>query len=1127
MERMTSGGVRRLAAGTLAVLLLPAARGAGQAELRDYTEPILVVGTEGHTAPPRALAFTPDGRALFSAGLDKVVHVWDLTGDAPRLGQTIRPPLWRAHRGSIYAIAVAREPDPEGRYLLAVGGHGADSIGGSILLYRVGVGERPVADLVGVLVSDRREVAADRRAGHADVVHSLAFSPDGRLLASGGADGTALIWDVERRARVKVLTHGAPASPTPVQRVAFSPGGDRLLIGGADGMLRLWDFNGGRTIGAAPTAADVVRGDPNPRAAAVNDLAFSPDGRWIVVGRESGRLIRFRAADLGDPTPISVGEGRGAVDAVAIGPDSRLLAVSVVAHGIAHPAQLPRTECIVELRRLPGGEVVSTLPTFSNVVRTCTFSPDGRYMVAAGGDAQAVVLKDLRAPDRPVIELKGPGTSIRGIAFDATSRVVAFTREAPGAGAGAGDSPMEGFHLADRRFVPVAAEGRRGALTEYEGWSVRPVDLDSLEVIGPDRRVRFRIEVDPVRGRRWWSHTFLPPGPGHGRPALAVGTDGGIVVYRLADGRKTRELAGHGGTVYALAPAPDGRWLASGSVDQTIRLWALAGCDAVPRFGATLRAEGGQMVVDLVEPRSPAAQMGLTAGDRILACTINNAAVPVAEFPGRADSVEPGPLLTVEVRRGAESFSLGTTKRDSPALGLFAGIDREWVVWAPTGYYDTSIAGDSRFLGWHANRIDDRNDFRTLRTSAYFPLVRYEEQLRRPAAIELLVASADPGRAEDLARTPDRIPTPPTVQLTVTEGVVAAPELTVRLRATADQGTLIRSIRLLNGTEEQVRRDLDAPVPALDLADLSARLRDGENRLTARVTDDRGLVGTANVVVMRRRPEPTRRGSALVVRAVGIERFADPDIPPIRFAAADAAAVAEFLARTGRRRGFPAEAIDVAVLPPPDAAGAGVGDLAAIIEELRGMVRGPEESRRLRPGDMVMLFLETHLLNFEGSAGSLLTADSTKDSAASHRLAAGTVAEALGEVASAGCTVVVLLDLIHRRAAPDWPADIAPWVRELGNRRDVVVLYASKDGPSRRLIEPPQGAFSLAVVESVTTVGGAVDPSAPLTLADFVARVEARVAELAPDAQFPGHLFPETVAPGLGLFEPAIRASGD
>ena len=65
-----------------------------QEDVRNFTDPILVLGTEGHSGPLRSIVFLPDGQTLLSAGLDKVVQAWAVGDGRPRLLGTIRPPIW-------------------------------------------------------------------------------------------------------------------------------------------------------------------------------------------------------------------------------------------------------------------------------------------------------------------------------------------------------------------------------------------------------------------------------------------------------------------------------------------------------------------------------------------------------------------------------------------------------------------------------------------------------------------------------------------------------------------------------------------------------------------------------------------------------------------------------------------------------------------------------------------------------------------------------------------------------------------------------------------------------------------------------------------------------------------------
>ena len=113
----------------------------------------------GHTAPLRALAFSPDGRYLLSGGTDKVVHVWEFREGHPRLTWSIRPPINRK-AGWVYALAVSPPRAADGAYRVAVAGYGASMPAGDIRIYRLPpLTNLDTGDLVLSLASDRADIA--------------------------------------------------------------------------------------------------------------------------------------------------------------------------------------------------------------------------------------------------------------------------------------------------------------------------------------------------------------------------------------------------------------------------------------------------------------------------------------------------------------------------------------------------------------------------------------------------------------------------------------------------------------------------------------------------------------------------------------------------------------------------------------------------------------------------------------------------------------------------------------------------------------------------------------------------------------------------------------------------------
>src|SRR5262245_59172246 len=104
------------------------------------------------------------------------------------------------------------------------------------------------------------------QSGHSYKPDAMAFSPDGRLIATGGSDTAIKIWDAATGRVLRTLNGHVGG----VKAVAFSPDGQRLGSGGNDGRIRFWEI-------ASGVEADVTPGNANA-------LTFSRDGRWVAAG---------------------------------------------------------------------------------------------------------------------------------------------------------------------------------------------------------------------------------------------------------------------------------------------------------------------------------------------------------------------------------------------------------------------------------------------------------------------------------------------------------------------------------------------------------------------------------------------------------------------------------------------------------------------------------------------------------------------------------------------------------------------------------------------------------------------------------------------------------------------------
>ncbi|AGA30388.1 hypothetical protein [Singulisphaera acidiphila] len=1094
-------------------------RAEAQANLGDITQPIPVVNSGGHSAPVRSLIFTAaDGSTLLSGGMDKVVNVWNLGDPRPRLVQTIRPRIWRGYAGSIYAMALSPMADARGQKLLAIAGIGVDSNRAEINLFRFpGLQQGTTGEVDSQLPSGPPR-------GHGMSVMCLAFDPTGQFLASGSNDATVRIWGLQTRTTTSVLT----GHRGPVNALAYAPSGRRLVTGGADGLLNLWDVDRGVIIATArPNPARQNLKDP--AGDAINALVVSPKGTWVVIGRENGDLIRYDLANLANETLLPRGEnGQGAVEALAVSHDGNRLVSSVLSHRLARPSDLPSVECDVELRSMPQGAVLSRLARASNLVYACTFSPDDKRLAFAGGDTQGITIRDLADPNGAPIELAGQGSSLWDIGFGPDGRTVGFARSRPDL---PGPAPKyEDFDLRGQRVTMFDRGELSRSVPTLDGWKVQPIDPYTLDLLNAQGQ-GYRLKLDPNIDRRWWSYSFIPKSPTHPLPMLAVGSEVGVIFFRLQDGARTRIYAGHSGPVYTLAPSPDGVWLATGSADQTVRFWRLAGCDTLPPLGARFnKADGGQVSVAAVEPKSFAEAMDLHVGDEVQKFYVGG---KEASDVGQLDSVLPNTKIEFVVQRAGKRVELITTKRDAPALSLFPALDREWVLWMPRGYYDTSAIGDRKYLGWHRNRLVPTE------STDYFTFDNFEKELRKPIELDRLLQTADlgvfePAVGEPAVRQPeqivaeDRLPRveivgparPPFEPL-----VAAGGALPFRVRATTEDGVagrgLISALRVLVDSGKVTELSFNPPVAAVD-REVTVNVNPGIHKVSVVAVNTLAKERTHVFDVLA--PEPPKpveeTPPRLVVLAIGADSFGvgDSSAPRIPFAKEDARDVGAFLGAPGGTSRF--QRVDVRPILGADATAERI--LAAF-----KTLTDEREQGELGQGDAVFVTIDSHFLTL-GKEATILGTDSTLGKAPTSSISTTVITETLGQLADYGCTVMLMLDTLHekRPAPPQTNRGLNEWARTL-YRRNVIAMLSSIHGPSQSVVSRGHGAFALGILDSLNVQGRArltSEADRPLTLFDFQDRVARNVQGVTNRQQHARCYIPDAIASQTAIFDPPTRS---
>jgi WD40 repeat protein len=506
-------------------------------------KPQLVLDARGHTAAIHAVLFTPDGRQVITVAEDKTVRLWDVAGGMP--GRVLRPPLGPADQGELYAAAIS----PDGK-ILAVAGWGLTA-----------GGQRSVPIYLVSLAAGRIEGALR---GHSDSVRALAFSSDGRRLASGGEDATVRVWDVAGRKCEHVLSgHGDQ-----VLAVAFSPDGRRLASGGgkirserSDFTVRIWDIEGGKQVHGLRGHNRMVTGLGWGRRKGDGAEVLAScglDGTFRVWDPERG-LERFKA---------NRGSRRWAL---TLTPDAETALVT--------------GDGRIELLDTVLGNVRQELPRPTHSVTSSAISADGT-LAATGSSALVRVWKadqGLGVPGSEAREVQllaglGHGYEAAGWANvpttleDKTTRtdlVVAWTTSAR-VGRKNRVRPGQSFNSTELQLGPGPAEFLPGLRHRLGDLVIKPRDGYPAQV--SVHKAGTKREVHLVSGHRSPARGFtLLPG---GRAVVA--NDAGLFAFDAATGQRLDKgkFASAVG-INALALSPDDRYLLTSCGDQTLRIYSV------------------------------------------------------------------------------------------------------------------------------------------------------------------------------------------------------------------------------------------------------------------------------------------------------------------------------------------------------------------------------------------------------------------------------------------------------------------------------------------------------------------------------------------------------------------------
>jgi WD40 repeat protein/serine/threonine protein kinase len=523
----------------------------------------------------RGVAFSPDGRWIATGNASDLVLLNATTGkeefrltdgghrDYPVLSLAFSPDSRRIIAG----YGTFNRPQVVGHASLW-------DMASRMLIYRIPVNRQTVHSVA--FSPDGREVAIAGEAlveqwdladaprqirsipCHGGIVYAVAFSPgDGRYIASGGLDRSLRLWDRITGHEIRPF-HGHEGF---VRGLAFSPDGRWLLSASEDNSLKLWEIASGRNVA-----------DFHGHQSFATCVAFSPDGQVIASGGQD-RAVKLWSATRS--APLTLAGHDGAVHGVAFLPQShRLVAATgyfstrrrlklwdtttgeplepffedcraeVFAVALHRDGRRLATACwyrvgevgVVGVWDLNTGQLVREKKAEAARVADVAYSRDGRWLVTAAVDERdggtEVSGGEVRLWDadngREIHEFKKHTSGVFGVAFSSDGHWLA---------SGWGDGIVRIWDLSDLDAKPRELKGLLGGVSRV--------------VFLPDGRLA------SAGGRS----------EGAGTSGL-----GEVRIWDLATGRAL-DLRGHTGMVDGLARSPDGRRLATGSNDRTVKLW--------------------------------------------------------------------------------------------------------------------------------------------------------------------------------------------------------------------------------------------------------------------------------------------------------------------------------------------------------------------------------------------------------------------------------------------------------------------------------------------------------------------------------------------------------------------------
>lgn len=771
--------------------------------------PEFMLNLDYHTAPVKWLAFATNENILrlYSAGNDKVVHVWKVSSGAPRksLGlerivheKTFRWQVSPGPGGAIYSLAYNPNGDDcNGKTVgsLFIAGNSASLQRGAFIEI-----DSRNGDYLG---------GAPRKSDSPTYsILGLGCAPDGSWLASIDSCGRTFLWPKGRGASVSLPEPFCKPfgnlhldeQKWPKQLSVCFAGNGRLIVptlrtirkDRGDNDRAIWGVTQFR-LSLARRQASLERSyerNQDELWDAVLAVAASPDGRFCAASDDTGKLLLWDvetggSITLHDNVPPTNWRARClAFDAGG----TQLVAGLGHCSGQGGGLEIWDLKKSSPDREQNAGNETKPAVGLREVIETefpvnvCQINGDGRYLAYVGERGRSIHVK--RLPYGPEEILAG-GPHIACVRFnplpDRDLHRVSFScRDEEGREARHVFSPDQMLLTDDPQEVLARPAPRNWALGKIAitenltgGTRTKKRTLEILKdgtrtgelKILKDGAVLGTITLDAIKQGSHRCHCWIPAKK-TGEPCkLAIGTDGecGIFIYDLLqkDLPLTRYFRGHQGAVTTLDASPDGCGLVSGAMDGTVRFWWLGSENSPLRdaWGGSIEIREQQAVLTGLNRIGPFFQRGLRDGDAISQIEFRDAeGRTVRKKTGREilvymSTLKDKDLLTSHVFNvqrpdpgGPRDIAVAVRPAWRYLAALYAS-EHTWVASTPDGYYMHSPGGGDRLAGWLYSISDNAERTKAdplAEKPVYYLAAQYHEPFFRPEHVRSILTQMEP-----------------------------------------------------------------------------------------------------------------------------------------------------------------------------------------------------------------------------------------------------------------------------------------------------------------------------------------------------------------------------------------------